>query len=82
MVYRRFGYVFSSVLLSKQEEISRMEATLRSMDKRDQAEGHELYIRSHFEDARRDSVPRTWSESRIELIGRLECKIKEYSTLR
>ncbi|KAG8528615.1 uncharacterized protein KY384_006302 [Bacidia gigantensis] len=81
MVYRRFGYLFSRLLLSKQEEISMLESSLAGMDKQDKAEDNERYIKSHFEDANRENRPEAWPESRTELLVRLEAKVKEYADL-
>ena len=79
MVYRRFGYVYSRLLLAKQEEISRMEDLLKRMDKMDhKTESTRLYIKSCFEDARRESWPSKWPESRVQLMAKLEQKAKEY----
>ena len=77
MVYRRFGSVFARLLLNKQDEISRMEASLLRMDKADRAQGNDQYIMSRIDDVNRESTP--WSgESRTELLASLERKTLEY----
>ena len=77
MVYRRFGSVFARLLLNKQDEISRMEASLLRMDKADRAQGNDQYIMSRIDDVNRESTP--WSgESRTELLANLERKTLEY----
>ena len=80
MVYRRFGLVFSRLLLNKQDEIREMEATLLAMDRTDQANGNDEYLMSRTEDANRnhESVPSLWSETRTQLLERLEKKTLEY----
>ena len=56
-----------------------MEVDLQNMDKMDnKTEATQLYIRSCFEDTRRDSWPSKWPESRAQLMVRLEQKAKEY----
>ena len=96
MVYRRFGLVFSRLLLNKQDEIREMEATLLAMDRTDQANGDRtdqangnrtdqansnyVYLMSRTEDVNRndESVPSLWSETRTQLLERLEKKTLEY----
>ena len=46
MVYRRFGTVFARLLLSKQDEIRRLEAKLQGMDKTDERSGDSEYLMS------------------------------------
>lgn len=78
MVYRRFGCVFSRLLLCKQDEISRIEATLQAMDKTDTDAGHGQYLMSHKLDEDRDSIPSAWPESRTKLMAKLEKKALDY----
>lgn len=78
MVYRRFGTVFSRLLLAKQDEMSRMEATLTGMDKTDEANGNGEYLMSHALDDDRESIPRAWPESRKQLLVKMEKKALEY----
>lgn len=81
MIYRRFGLVFSRLLLNKQDEIREMEATLLAMDRTDETEGNEVYLMSRTEDVgrHRDDVPPSCSGTRPQLLERLEKKILEYS---
>lgn len=80
MVYRRFGQTFSRLLLNKQDEICEMESKLLAMDRTDESNGCEEYLMSRKEDVERDadSVPRAWSETRPQLLERLEKKLLEY----
>lgn len=80
MVYRRFGLVFSRLLLNKQDEIREMEATLLAMDRTDAANGNEGYLMSRTEDMNRESqgVPSRYPETRPQLLERLEKKTFEY----
>lgn len=81
MVYRRFGSVFSRLLLRKQDEISKMEATLHAMDKTDeQSDGQ--YLMSHALDECRESLPSSWSESRTQLMDKMETKALRYGRSR
>ncbi|KAL8803978.1 MAG: hypothetical protein Q9182_002850 [Xanthomendoza sp. 2 TL-2023] len=50
MLFKRFGTVFSRLLLNKQDEIRRMEAELLGMDKTDEKYGGGLYLKSPYED--------------------------------
>ena len=81
MIYRRFGFVFSRLLLNKQDEIREMEATLQAMDRTDESEGNAEYLMSRTEDVGRprDNVPPAFSETRPRLLERLEKKLLEYS---
>ena len=80
MVYRRFGMVYSRLLLNKQDEICEMEALLLGMDRMDAAHGKDRFIMSRIKDAKRDkdSIPSCWPETRPELLERLEKKALEY----
>ena len=78
MIHRRFGCLFSRLLLTRQDEISRMEEQLEAMDRRDQREGNGKYIQSIVLDERRGNIPPTWACSRIELLEKLELKVKQY----
>ena len=78
MVYRRFGYVFSRLLTCKQDEIGRIEATLKAMDQTDAAEGNGRFLMSHKLDEDRVDIPLGWSESRKQLMEKLEKKALEY----
>jgi hypothetical protein len=79
MLYRRFGTVFSRLLLNKQDEISRIEATLYGMDKMDEAQQNGQFLMSRALDVDRDGVPEAWrGETRPLLMDRLEKKTLEY----
>lgn len=80
MVYKRFGMVFSRLLLNKQDEIREMEARLHAIDVTDDENGGGKYLmaRDH-RDAQ--TVPQEWSETRPQLLGALERKILEYCSI-
>lgn len=78
MVYRRFGCVFSRLLLCKQDELGRIEKTLEAMDRTDADGGNGRYLMSHKRDEHRDTVPDTWPESRTQLMEKLEKKALNY----
>ncbi len=80
MTYRRFGLVFSRLLLNKQDEIQELEGILLAMDRMDVKGGNEGYLMSRTADVSRDgdSVPPSWSETRPQLLERLEKKALEY----
>ena len=79
MVYRRFGTVYSRLLLSKQDEMSRMEALLLSMDKTDRDNNKEQYLQSRALDVDRgNDIPFAWGQSRVQLIQKLEKLALEY----
>ena len=81
MVYRRFGSVYSRLLLRKQDELRRMESELKGMDKTDESIEEGRYLRSHSEDDDRKSIPPLWSESRGQLMDKMEKKALEYADL-
>lgn len=77
MVYRRFGIVFSRLLLNKQDEIRMLEAQLLAMDKTDVANGNAKYLKKR--DQRTfDTLPSGWTETRPQILASLEAKILEY----
>ncbi|KAL8645462.1 MAG: hypothetical protein Q9226_007292, partial [Calogaya cf. arnoldii] len=86
MLFRRFGIVFSRLLLNKQDEIRQMEDELQGMDRMDQflattkGSGNESYLLSRDEDVNREpsSIPACWSMTRPKLLEKLETKILEY----
>lgn len=81
MVYRRFGSVFSRLLLRRQDEIRRVEATLQAMDKTDEAESDNAnYLMSHEQDDCRESNPKLWEKSRAKVMDDLERKVLIYGT--
>lgn len=81
MVYRRFGSVYSRLLLSKQDELGRMEAMLLGMDQMDMADGKRKYLMSRPLDVERAQIPEAWDGvSRVELLQRMEKVALEYGT--
>lgn len=79
MVYRRFGTIFSRLLLSKQDELRCLEAKLNGMDKTDETDDNTRYLVSREVDADRDSLPATFrGESRAQLLEKIEKKAMEY----
>ena len=80
MVYRRFGTVYSRLLLSKQDEMSTMEDLLLGMDKTDRDNNNEKYLMSRQKDVNRgNDIPSAWQgQSRIQLIEKLEKLALEY----
>lgn len=82
MVYRRFGPVYSRLLLSKQDEMSRMEAMLLAMDRTDLADNNGQYLMSRPFDIEREQIPEAWDgQSRVKLLEELEKKALEYADL-
>ncbi|CAO1598751.1 hypothetical protein XANCAGTX0491_002511 [Xanthoria calcicola] len=83
MLFKRFGIVFSRLLLNKQDEIRKMEDELRGMDRMDKALGNQEYLLSRDQDVKREpsSIPACWSQTRPQLLEKLETKILEYSEL-
>ena len=78
MLYRRFGTVFSRLILNKQDEISRMEVILNGMDNSDERNGNTEYLKSCVGDVYRENIPKNWRRSRPELMQDLENKVLEY----
>lgn len=80
MVYRRFGTVYSRLLLSKQDEMKSMEALLLGMDKTDRDDNNGQYLQSRSLDVKRgNDIPPTWrGQSRVQLIEKLEKLALEY----
>ena len=80
MVYRRFGTVFSRLLLSKQDEMSSLEDLLLGMDKTDQDDDNEEYLKSRALDVERgNDIPPAWQgQSRVQVIVKLEKLALEY----
>ncbi|KAI4169579.1 MAG: hypothetical protein LQ343_005599 [Gyalolechia ehrenbergii] len=83
MVYKRFGIVFSRLLLNKQDEIRHMENKLHAMDQADNVDDRRIYIMSRSEDVERhpQSITYSSSETRPELLRMLEKSLLEYSEL-
>ncbi|KAI4236950.1 MAG: hypothetical protein L6R40_006002 [Gallowayella cf. fulva] len=80
MLFKRFGIVFSRLLLNKQDEIREMEDELQGMDKTYEANGCEEYLRSRNEGDRK-TITSSWTRTRPELLEKLETKILQYSEL-
>lgn len=77
MIYRRFGGVFSRLLLNKQDELRTMEDTLFELDMLDDAEvGGHVYLTSRKADQRRDIGKQA---TRTQLLVQMEKKALEYS---
>ena len=80
MVYRRFGTVYSRLLLSKQDEMSSLEDLLLGMDKTDRDNNNGQYLMSRQKDVDRgNDIPPAWQgQSRVQLIEKLEKLALEY----
>ena len=79
MVYRRFGVVYSRLLLSKQDEMSRLEARLLAMDRTDLALENGHYLMSRPLDVEREEIPEAWEgQSRVQLLEKMEKVALEY----
>ena len=80
MVYRRFGYVHSRLLLYRQDELRELEESLYEMDKRDEInENGKLCLASREIDNDREDLGAR--ESRSSLIDRIEKKSLQYGML-
>ena len=83
MVYRRFGSVYSRLLLSKQDELGRMENLLLAMDRTDLADGNGKFLMSRPLDVARPRIPAAWDGmSRVALLERMEKVALEYGMYR
>ena len=82
MLYRRFGTVFSRLLLNKQDEMREMEEVLLVMDKIDDVPENSVYLKSRTEDVQRQNIPNGLLESRPQLMEKLEKKALEYGQSR
>ena len=82
MIYRRFGCLYSRLLLHKQDEMRRLEESLMMIDQNDNylaGEGKvSKFLYSPTLDEHRDELPPQWSESRPHLLRRLEKTALEY----
>lgn len=80
MIYRRFGYIHSRLLLNKQDELRELEASLKDMDLIDaKSDEGKLYLQSRELDEDREKIPGL--ESRRELLERIERKTLQYGRL-
>ena len=73
MIYRRFGYVQSRLLIEKQEELRKLEVRLDRFDKRMEREKKESILRTRDEDSSDPVV-----QERKDLVNLLETKFCEY----
>ena len=80
MIYRRFGYVHSRLLLHRQDELRELESKLHNMDLIDDkdAEKGRRCLQSRGIDEERDL--RVGKESRGELLDKIERKALQYGT--
>ena len=80
MIYRRFGMIFSRLLLNKQDELATMEADLKRMDDRDalDPEGEQCLRSRTLDIATKGSSNK--KGSRQELLKLMEEKAVQYST--
>lgn len=72
MLYRRFGFLQTRLLLYKQDELRELEEELDALDK-DDAQHHKEYLGSRF----RDDV---LSGKRKILMGKIDERFKDYGT--
>ncbi|MCJ1265888.1 hypothetical protein MMC22_005770 [Lobaria immixta] len=81
MIYRRFGFLYSRVLLQKQDELRAMEETLDEMDQRDSRESDKsrLALQSRVKDQKRTGTP--GHQTRQELLRSTEEKLYDYGRL-
>ncbi|KAL8736923.1 MAG: hypothetical protein Q9181_002188 [Wetmoreana brouardii] len=78
MVYRRFGFLYTRILLSKQDELREMENELDSMDLRDAntSDKTRKCLKSRGKDFARAGAQ--GSPTRKDLLRSAECKLLEY----
>lgn len=74
MLYRRFGYIHSRLLLHLQDELRELEADLLNKDLFDARDDHEV-LQSREMDEERECAP---GESRGELLHKIEDKALQY----
>ncbi|KAI4270248.1 MAG: hypothetical protein L6R38_007191 [Xanthoria sp. 2 TBL-2021] len=77
-IYRRFGFLYSRVLLSKQDELRKLEDDLDAMDNRDAhtSDKTRKCLKSRAKDFARTST--NGSQTRKELLQTVESKLYEY----
>jgi uncharacterized protein DUF6594 len=73
MIYRRFGYIQSRLLIEKQEELRKLEVRLDRFDKKMEREKNEPILRTRDEDSSDPIV-----QERRALVDLLENKFCEY----
>lgn len=78
MIYRRFGFLYSRVLLQKQDELRELEKTLDEMDQRDLTESDQSRraLQSRAKDQKRRAIP--GHQTRQELLTSTEKKLYDY----
>lgn len=78
MIYRRFGFLYSRVLLSKQDELRKLEEDLDALDRRD-ANGTDRTrkcLKSQSKDYAREKLDGV--QTRKELLQVVETKLYQY----
>ena len=81
MIYQRFGFLHSRLLLYKQDELRELEDELHEMDKRDWQDGGKAKKSLKCRDIDDARTLEDGRQSRKELLGRIEKKICEYGML-
>jgi hypothetical protein len=76
MIYRRFGYLQSRILLHKQDELQRLEQELEEMDQKD-ASGENPHVSQRWEDD--EAGTNKGSNARPSLLNTIKEKFLEYS---
>ncbi|KAL9609024.1 MAG: hypothetical protein Q9167_006187, partial [Letrouitia subvulpina] len=81
MIYRRFGFLYSRVLLSKQDELRELEDSLDDMDRRDAKEStySKKCLMSRAKDFNREAA--SGQETRQEMLKKIETKLYEYGQI-
>ncbi|KAL8745305.1 MAG: hypothetical protein Q9190_002539, partial [Brigantiaea leucoxantha] len=80
MIYRRFGYIHSRLLLRRQDELRELEETLHDTDLRDNKDGtRQIFLRSRKRDERQND--NSGRETRASLLDRIEEKTMRYGQL-
>lgn len=76
MIYRRFGYIHSRLLMHRQDELRELEDTLSEMDKNDAADPkRQLRLQSREIDEEEEAAP---ERDRVALLNRIEEKALKY----
>ena len=78
MIYRRFGLLFSRLLLQKQDELAELEDLLRTMDDFDNNDvQRKNYLRNRSADEGGAPIP--GQRLRKDVLKAIETKVLEYS---
>ena len=78
MIYRRFGFLFSRLLLQKQDELLDLEELLCDMDNSDDRDSQRRkYLKDRVADEGGTAIP--GQRSRKEVLKDIETKVLEYS---